>query len=195
MCGPCIATVPWRYVHPRSVHVALQPKRSSPMDRHLAPPISGSWSPGAAWAVDGASLLHGPLRVDRTAETEKKLNGWTDRGWTQHQGTIATCMTEQCLDYLIQLYVCISKRYGVARQHYQENPGPTQAPPRRFEPVTLVAGSKQVSPLDQWDMVRILWDCRVCTMGLYFLHWKESKCSLNHTLTLWVPVFCCNSTQ
>ncbi len=57
------------------------------MDRHLAPPISGSWMPGAARAVDGTSLLHG-LRVDRTAETEKKLNGWTDRGWTQHQGTV-----------------------------------------------------------------------------------------------------------
>ncbi len=79
--------VPWRCVHPWSVHVALQPKCSSPMDRHLALPISGSWLPGAARAVDGASLLHGPLRVDRTAEKEKKLNGWTDRGWTQHQGT------------------------------------------------------------------------------------------------------------
>jgi hypothetical protein len=32
-------------------------------------------------------LLHGPLRVDRNAETEKKLNGWTDRAWTQRQGT------------------------------------------------------------------------------------------------------------
>ncbi len=42
---------------------------------------------GAARAVDGASLLHGPLRVDRTAETEKKVNGWTDCGWTQRQGT------------------------------------------------------------------------------------------------------------
>jgi hypothetical protein len=38
-------------------------------------------------AIDGASLLHGPLRVDRTAETENKLNGWTDRAWTQRQGT------------------------------------------------------------------------------------------------------------
>ncbi len=68
--------------------MTLRPKHSSPMDRHLAPPISGSWSPGAARAVDGASLLHGPLRVDRTAETEKKVNGWTDRGWTQRQGTV-----------------------------------------------------------------------------------------------------------
>ncbi len=67
--------VPRRYVHPRSVHVTLRPKRSSPMDRHLAPPISGSWSPGAARAVDGASLLHGPLRVDRNAETKKKWTG------------------------------------------------------------------------------------------------------------------------
>jgi hypothetical protein len=64
--------VPRRYVHPRSVHVTLRPKRSSPMDRHLAPPISGSWSPGAARAVDGALFLHGPLLVDRTTETEKK---------------------------------------------------------------------------------------------------------------------------
>jgi hypothetical protein len=58
------------------------------MDRHLAPPISGSWSPGAARAVDGASLLHGPLRVDRNAETEKKLNGWTKGRGTKHQGTV-----------------------------------------------------------------------------------------------------------
>jgi hypothetical protein len=77
----------WRYLHPQNDHVTLRPKRSSPMDRHRAPPISGSWSPGAARAVDGASLLHGPLRVDRTAETENKLNGWTDRAWTQRQGT------------------------------------------------------------------------------------------------------------
>jgi hypothetical protein len=41
------------------------------MDHHQAPPISGSWSLGVARAVDGASLLHGPLRVDRNAETEK----------------------------------------------------------------------------------------------------------------------------
>jgi hypothetical protein len=58
------------------------------MDRQLAPPISGSWSPGVARAVDGASHLHGPLRVDRNAETEKKLNGWT-KGWgTKRQGTV-----------------------------------------------------------------------------------------------------------
>jgi hypothetical protein len=44
------------------------------MDRHWAPPLSGSWSPGAARAVNGALLLHGPLRVDRNAETEKKQN-------------------------------------------------------------------------------------------------------------------------
>ncbi len=79
----------WRYVHPQNDHVTLRPKRSSPMDRHRAPPISGSWSLGAARAVDGASLLHGPLRVDRTAETENKLNGWTDRAWTQRQGTLS----------------------------------------------------------------------------------------------------------
>jgi hypothetical protein len=42
---------------------------------------------GSARAVDGASLLHGPLRVDRNAETEKKVNGWTDRGWTERPGT------------------------------------------------------------------------------------------------------------
>jgi hypothetical protein len=58
------------------------------MDRHLAPPISGSWSPGAARAVDGASLLRGPLRVDRNAETEKKMNGWTKGRGTKHQGTV-----------------------------------------------------------------------------------------------------------
>jgi hypothetical protein len=45
------------------------------MDCHLALPISGSWSPGAAQAVDGASLLHSPLRVNRNAETEKKGTG------------------------------------------------------------------------------------------------------------------------
>ncbi len=37
------------------------------------------------------------------------------------------------------------------------------SPPRGFEPVTLVAGSKQISSLDQWDMVRIMWDCRLST--------------------------------
>jgi hypothetical protein len=37
--------VPWWYVHPRNDHVTLQPKCGSRMDRHLAPPISGSWSP------------------------------------------------------------------------------------------------------------------------------------------------------
>ncbi len=37
------------------------------------------------------------------------------------------------------------------------------SPPRGFEPGTVVTGSKQVSPLDQWDMVRIMWDCRVYT--------------------------------
>ncbi len=41
----------------------------------LGSAISSPWSPGAARAVDGASLLHGPLRVDRNAETEKKVNG------------------------------------------------------------------------------------------------------------------------
>ncbi len=38
--------------------------------------------------------------------------------------------------------------------------------PKGFEPVTLVAGSNQVSPLDQWDMMRIMWDCRLSTMLL-----------------------------
>ncbi len=37
------------------------------------------------------------------------------------------------------------------------------SPPRGFKPVTLVAGSKQVSSLDQWDMVRIIRDCRLST--------------------------------
>ncbi len=78
----------WRCVHPRNDHVTLRPKRSSPMDRYRAPPISGSWSRGAARAVDGALLLHGPLRVDRNAETEKKVSGWTEHAWTQHQGTM-----------------------------------------------------------------------------------------------------------
>jgi hypothetical protein len=57
-------------------------------------------------------------------------------------------------------------------------------PPGGFEPVTLVAGSKQVSPLDQWDMVRIMWDCRLSTAPsrawgrntlqacLYSLNWQ-----------------------
>ncbi len=80
-------TVPWRLVPRPFVLVTIRPKRSSPMDRHLAPPISGSWSPGAARAVDGASLLHGPLRVDRNAETEKKLNGWTKGRGNKRQGT------------------------------------------------------------------------------------------------------------
>jgi hypothetical protein len=69
------------------VLVTIRPQLSSPMDRHLAPPINGSWSPGAARAVDGALLLHGPLRVDRNAGTEKKLNGRTKGRGTKHQGT------------------------------------------------------------------------------------------------------------
>jgi hypothetical protein len=52
------------------------------MVHYRAPPISGSWSPGAARAVDSASLIHGHLRVYNLAETEKKVNGWTF-----HQGT------------------------------------------------------------------------------------------------------------
>jgi hypothetical protein len=82
--------VPCRLVPRPLVLVTIRLKRSSPMDRHLAPPISGSWSRGAARAVDGASLLHGPLRVDRNAETEKKLNGWTKGRGTKHQGTVCT---------------------------------------------------------------------------------------------------------
>jgi hypothetical protein len=42
------------------------------MDRHRALLISGSWSPGAARAVDDTLLLHGPLQVDRNTETAKK---------------------------------------------------------------------------------------------------------------------------
>ncbi len=79
--------VPWRLVPRPFVLVTIRLMRSSPMDRHLAPPISGSWSPGAARAVDGASLLHSPLRVDRNAETEKKLNGWTKGQGTKFKGT------------------------------------------------------------------------------------------------------------
>ncbi len=86
-----ISKVPWRYVYRQNDHVTLRPKRSSPMDRHLAPPISGSWSAGAARAVDGASLLHGPLRVDRNAETEKKVNGWTERPGTDFKCTHVRC--------------------------------------------------------------------------------------------------------
>jgi hypothetical protein len=33
---------------PTENHVILRPTRSSPMDLHRAPPISGSWLPGAA---------------------------------------------------------------------------------------------------------------------------------------------------
>ncbi len=38
-------------------------------------PISGPCSLGAAQAVDGAPLQHGPLRADYHAETEKKWTG------------------------------------------------------------------------------------------------------------------------
>jgi hypothetical protein len=69
-------SVLWRYVNPQNDHVTLRPERSSPMGRHRAPPKRGSWLPEAAWAVDSASLLHGPLRVNRNTETEKKVNGW-----------------------------------------------------------------------------------------------------------------------
>jgi hypothetical protein len=72
--------VPWRLVPWPLVLVTIRPERSSPMDRHLAPPISGSWSPGAARAVDSALLLHGPLRVDRNAETEKNWTGGPKAG-------------------------------------------------------------------------------------------------------------------
>ncbi len=71
---------------PTNDRVTLWPKCSTPMDRHRALPISGSWLPGAARAVDGASLLHGLLRVNRNAETGKKVNGWMECGWTQCQG-------------------------------------------------------------------------------------------------------------
>jgi hypothetical protein len=57
------------------------------MDHHQTPLIRSRR--GAARAVDGASHLHGPLRVDSNAETEKKVNGWTQRGWLQRQGTDA----------------------------------------------------------------------------------------------------------
>ncbi len=43
---------------------------------------NGSWSPGAAPAVDGASLLQVSLQADNHAETEQKVNGWTSRGLT-----------------------------------------------------------------------------------------------------------------
>ncbi len=84
-----VSPVPWRLVPRPFVLVTIRPKRSSPMDRHLAPPISGSWSSGAARAVDGASLLHGPLRVDGNTETEKKLNEWTKGRGTKRQGTVS----------------------------------------------------------------------------------------------------------
>jgi hypothetical protein len=51
------------------------------------------------------------------------------------------------------------------------------SPPRGFEPVTLVAGSKQVSPLDQWDMVRIMWDCRLSTY-IYIYIYIYASCTL-----------------
>jgi hypothetical protein len=80
-------TVPWCLVPRSFVLVTIRPKCSSPMDCHLALPISGSWSPGAARAVDGVSLLHGPLRVDRNAETKKKMDRWTKGRGTKRQGT------------------------------------------------------------------------------------------------------------
>jgi hypothetical protein len=53
-------------------NTTTRPKRSSPMGRHRASPISGSRTPSTARAVDVASLLHGSLRVYNYAETEKK---------------------------------------------------------------------------------------------------------------------------
>ncbi len=79
--------VPWRNVHPQNNQVTLRTKHSSPMDHHLAPPISSLWLLGAARAVDSALLLHGPMRIDRNAKSEKKVNGWMERRWTQCQGT------------------------------------------------------------------------------------------------------------
>jgi hypothetical protein len=80
------------------------------MDRHLAPPISGSWSPGAARAVDGASLLHGPLRVDRNAETEKKLNGWTKGRGTKRQGSLSIwfCSMVHSVEYVSMLWATVT---------------------------------------------------------------------------------------
>jgi hypothetical protein len=94
------------------------------MDRHRAPPISGSWSPGAARAVDGASLLHGPLRVDRTAETENKLNGWTDRAWTQRQGT--SCSRQRSLVGVLLLKAVFTCRGSPSpgSVHLQGSPTP-----------------------------------------------------------------------
>jgi hypothetical protein len=44
------------------------------------------------------------------------------------------------------------------------------SPPRGFEPVTLVVGSKQVSPLDQWDMVE---SCEIAGSPQYTLFWEK----------------------
>ncbi len=55
-----------------------------------------------AWggpAVDGTSLLHGPLRVDRNAETEKKANRWAKCGWMQRQGTIDVILCTLCIGW------------------------------------------------------------------------------------------------
>ncbi len=108
--------MPWRYVHPRSVHVVLRPKRSSPMDRHLAPPISGSWSPGAARAVDGASLLHGPLRVDRTAGRKKNWTGGRTVGGRNIKAPFFSPLTKlpvaKKLDLFREMWYCRNSNLG-----------------------------------------------------------------------------------
>jgi hypothetical protein len=82
------------------------------MDRHLAKPISGLWSPGAAQAVDGASLLHGPLRVDRNGRPGKKVKGWMERGWTQHQSTLFSLLWNKAKSVTSDMLSCCAIQRG-----------------------------------------------------------------------------------
>ncbi len=71
------------------------------------------------------------------------------------------------------------------------------SPPRGFEPVTIVAESKQVTPLYQWDMVRIMWECRLSTTNTFEarglnsnspspeLSWKILRQTIFKDETLW----------
>jgi hypothetical protein len=77
------------------------------MDRHRALPISGSWSPGVARVIDGAPLLHGPLWVDRNAETEEK-GGWNLVGRNIKEPTTTIKTFYSALRYNIQGTMCVT---------------------------------------------------------------------------------------
>ncbi len=101
--------------------------------------------------------------------TEEKTHCTSSRtfpqvSWTRHKPRNPSlhCFSDQ-VKVCIGIYCSKTTLTGESRFHI--------SPPRGFEPVILVAGSKQVSPLDQWDMVRIMWDCRLSTLSCIPILW------------------------